>query len=176
MGLFCLVFLIVITDLPIYGQQMAGIREADAVAGSIRRTNAEAAVYSQPDRTAAKIAILKKGSHVFVIQETDSFASIWYEEETAYIEGKYLEAAADNTALVQELQEQEMQAEQEMNDYLTEQRQRKSTMLWGSMIALILFLIFANSIREAIRQEKLGKEEAGPSGEEGEHEKARNEV
>lgn len=126
---------------------------------TLQQTTKEVEVKEAPDKDANTLSSLPVGTPVIVYGEPqDSWSQIEYKEIKGYIESSSLEPY--NTGdLEQELQVVEEDTLRIMDEYELTQKARRSSIIWGIVIAVLVAGIFAVGIVSALKKDTEDEEE-----------------
>lgn len=125
----------------------------NAIEGSVRTVTADSDIYADSMKR-EKLGRVKAGELIFVTGEEQEWLQLLYHGEFAYIEKQYVSDPADQTALVEEMEDHEEDAARQMEQFLETQRNKRGRVLWGILIAVLIILIFVTGIRSTRTGEK----------------------
>lgn len=133
----------------------------ETVEGTLQQTIKAANIMEEPDRSSAALASLEKGTAVVVYGEPEnSFCRVEYRGTVGYIESSALEQyqseISDN--LEQEFQNVEEETLRTVDEYELLQKEKRTSRIWGTVIAVLVIAIFVVGIISTLKQSK-GKEE-----------------
>ena len=128
----------------------------EAIEGVLMELSQDACLYERKS-TDSKIAErLTVGDEVFVTDMEENWCTVWYDGRSVYVERERLKKSAADKELAEEMQELDFVTEQDMNESLRSEKQRQSALLWGSVIAVLIVLIFGIGIVTAFKEERKG--------------------
>lgn len=133
--------------------------EEQITEGQIMVLSAPAKLYEQTDEKAEVLKELDQGSRVFVTEQGTDWCTVWYDGNFAYIQSEMISPVETEQGLIEEMYELDTVSEQEMNQYLMKQEQKKDSFMWGSLTAILILLIFGMGIWNVIRQKPDDEEE-----------------
>jgi len=126
---------------------------------TLQQTVKDAQMKEEPDKSADTLAELPMGTAVIVYGEPqDSWSRIEYDGMEGYIESSALEAY--NTGdMIREFAEIEDENIRIVDEYELVQESRKKSIIWGTVIAVLVIGIFAVGIISAVKKNKEGEQE-----------------
>lgn len=132
----------------------------NAAAMTLQQTTKDAEIKEEPDQNANTLSELKKGTAIIVYGEAqDSWSQVEYDGVNGYMESSALEsfnAGDDADELEEEFNTLEEDNRRMMDEYELEQKSKRSSIIWGVIIAVLVMAIFAVGIVSAVKK---GKEE-----------------
>lgn len=113
----------------------------NAVEGTVMTVNTQTDIFKDTGKS-EKAGRLNAGELIFVTGVKGDWLQFLYHGEDAYIESKFVTKPAENTALLEEMKTQEQEAGRDLELFLESQEQRKGRRIWGSIIGILILLIF----------------------------------
>lgn len=147
--------------------------EINAVLGTLQVLPADAEVKESPDMDSATVVTLKAGTAVIVENQDGKWTKVLYQDIEGYISDTAVGSFESYVAEDSESLEQEMLSVAEEEQRITEEyelilKQRRTSLIWGIVIAILIIGIFGVGVVAAIRN---SKEEEMAEGEESEPKK-----
>lgn len=136
--------------------------EKETVMGTLQQTVKEVEIREEPDEDSDTLASLQKGTAVIVYGEPqDSWCQIEYRGIEGYIESGALEQyqAEENESLEEEFQSVEDETLRTVDEYELLQKEKRTSRIWGAVIAVLVIAIFVVGIISALRQNREKEEE-----------------
>lgn len=130
---------------------------AQEIGGTLLELDKAVQVKESEDDNAAVLTELEKGTPVIAIEEgKNNTLKIKYQEYTGYIPKSAVSIYGEEEfeTIVQEQKEEEAVNFRVMEEYETEQKDKKGSLLFGGLIALFVIVIFGVGIVAALKQEK----------------------
>lgn len=142
--------------------------ENNAVLGTLQVLPADAEVKESPDMDSATVGTLEAGTAVIVESQDGEWTKILYQNTEGYISDAVVSSFESYIAENSESLEQEMLSVAEEEQRITEEyelilKQRRTSLIWGIVIAILIIGIFGVGVVAAIKN---GKEEEKAEGEE----------
>ena len=137
--------------------------ENETVTGTLQQTVKAVEIKEEPDEDSDTLASLQKGTAVVVYGEPqDSWCQVECRGIEGYIESDALELYQSESTenLGQEFQAIEEEALRTVDEYELIQKEKRTSRIWGAVIAVLVIVIFVVGIHSALRQsrEKEGEE------------------
>lgn len=146
--------------------------ENNAVLGTLEVLPADAEVKESPDMDSATVGTLQAGTAVIVESRDGEWTKVLYQDIEGYISDTKVDSFESYIAEDSELEslEQEMLSVAEEEQRITEEyelilKQRRTSIIWGVVIAILIVLIIGLGVASAV---KSVKEEAKTEREEAE--------
>jgi len=142
-------------DVKASGQEKTG--EQETVTGTLQQTIKEAEIKERPDIASDTLASLEEGTAVIVYgKPQDSWSRIEYRGVEGYIESSALEQyqTEDIENLNQEFETVEENTLRTIDEYELHQKERRTSRIWGTVIAVLAAMIFLVGIISAWKQNK----------------------
>lgn len=138
--------------------------EADnSGAMTLQQTTKDAEIKEAPDSSAETLSDLEKGTAVIVYGEPqDSWSQVEYQGVKGYIESNALEAYSaidDVEELDQEFEAVEEETIRIIDEHELVQKSKRTSIIWGVIIAVLILGIFAVGIVSALKKDKEGDQE-----------------
>ncbi len=138
--------------------------EADnSGAMTLQQTTKDAEIKEAPDSSAEKLSDLEKGTAVIVYGEPqDSWSQVEYQGVKGYVESNALEAYSaidDVEELDQEFEAVEEETIRIIDEHELIQKSKRTSIIWGVIIAVLILGIFAVGIVSALKKDKEGDQE-----------------
>lgn len=132
------------------------------VEGTLQQTVKAAEIKEKPEEGSDTLASLEKGTAVVVYGEPeDSFCRVEYRGIEGYIESGALEQYQADIAenLEQEFQSVEEDTLRTIDEYELLQKEKKTSRIWGAVIAVMVIAIFVVGIISALKQNREKEED-----------------
>lgn len=132
--------------------------------GTLQQTIKAANIMEEPDRNSASLASLEKGTAVIVYGEPEnSFCRVEYRGTVGYVESSALEQYQTEISgnLEQEFQNVEEETRRTVDEYELLQKEKRASRIWGTVIAVLVIVIFVVGIRSALKQNGEKEEDEG---------------
>ncbi len=138
--------------------------EADnSGAMTLQQTTKDAEMKEAPDSSAETLSDLEKGTAVIVYGEPqDSWSQVEYQGVKGYVESNALEAYSaidDVEELDQEFEAVEEETIRIIDEHELIQKSKRTSIIWGVIIAVLILGIFAVGIVSALKKDKEGDQE-----------------
>lgn len=138
--------------------------EADnSGAMTLQQTTKDAEIKEAPDSSAETLSDLEKGTAVIVYGEPqDSWSQVEYQGVKGYVESNALEAYSaidDVEELDQEFEAVEEETIRIIDEHELIQKSKRTSIIWGVIIAVLILGIFAVGIVSALKKDKEGDQE-----------------
>lgn len=139
---------------------------------TLQKTVKDAEIKESPENSAETLKEIEEGTGVIVYGEPqDSWSKVEYDGVSGYMESGALEnymVEGGEEALEQEFEEVQEETVRTIEESELIQKSKRTSMIWGIVIAVLVAAIFVIGIVSAIKKEKV--EETEKAGEEREEE------
>lgn len=143
------------------GLQVQATGENNAVLGTLQVLPADAEVKESPDMNSATIGNLKAGTAVIVESQDGEWTKVLYQDIEGYISDAVVSSFESYIAEDSEREslEQEMLSVAEEEQRITEEyelilKQKRTSVIWGVVIAILIVLIIGLGVVSAVRNVK----------------------
>ncbi len=130
---------------------------------TLQQTTKDAEMKEAPDNSAETLSDLEKGTAVVVYGEPqDSWSQVEYQGVKGYVESNVLEAYSaidDVEELDQEFEAVEEETIRIIDEHELIQKSKRTSIIWGVIIAVLILGIFAVGIVSALKKDKEGDQE-----------------
>lgn len=131
--------------------------EADnAVAGTVRKTDADIRVYQETSETSAGTAMLDEGTVVLITDENvgEGWCRISVREVTGYVRSEHLVPLSDSAEIDLEFEQLGNNYHMVFNEVQQLEKQRLHTRIWGTVIAVLVVGVFAAGLVPVVRKNR----------------------
>lgn len=135
--------------------------ENNAVEGTLQQIATDTEVKESADAGSATVGNLPAGTPVIVEESDGSWSKITYQEIRGYIPDSALQpyGAAPEENLWQEFQDVYEEEERIVYEYELSMKERRNSIIWGSVIAVLIIAIFAVGVVTALKNNRDDEEE-----------------
>ena len=134
--------------------------EAEGVM-TLQKTVKDTEIKESPEDSAETLREIEEGTGVIVYGEPqDSWSRVEYDGVSGYMESEALELymAEGDEELEQEFEEVQEETVRTVEESELIQKSKRTSMIWGIVIAVLVAAIFVVGILSAIKKEKAGEE------------------
>ncbi len=147
------------------GMGMQAHAAEDATVGTLYEVTANTGVKEAADAGSATVGELQAGTAVIVESEEDGWSRVLYQELEGYVESGVLEVYAEEEldSLAQEMDGVAQEEQRYVEEAELAARQRRTSLIWGIVIAALILAIFGLGIVSAVKnaKEEEQKEDGG---------------